>query len=79
MFYRKKYKEKYEEKERLERLCLLANTVTPSNTYMYMRRLYLTKCCRYPHNKACEIARAEWGKLEERVIKEGFYDRKNKG
>lgn len=68
MFYCKKYREK----ERLENLCLLANTVTPRHTYVRMRALYLTKCHRYPHDKAYEIARTEWDKLEERIIKEGF-------
>lgn len=63
---------KYKEKERFERLCLSANTVTPMQTYVYMRALYLTRCCRYPHDKAYDVAEHEWNKLEEQIIKEGF-------
>lgn len=71
MFYYKRYKEN-KRKKKLELLSALTNTTTPKYTYIRMRVLYLMKCHNYPHHNAYKIARAEWGKLEERIIKENI-------
>lgn len=67
MFSYKRYKEN-KRKKRLETLSALTNTTTPKYTYIRMRVLYLMKGNNYPHRHAYNVARAEWSKLEERII-----------